>query len=434
MIHPTARAAVALGVAAPLALAAGLAAPSAWPFGIVWLCVVLAALGLDVLALLTAPRVLVEPRCPTALHVGERESATLVLRGERRSALDLLVDVEGPAAPIPPFAVAAGAETNMEVALPIRTERRGTVRLAAVWLRRSGPLSFATRSERRALGVDVPVLPNIVAVKRQALAFAAADAPLGAKPQYQRGSGTEFEALRDYVAGLDTRAIDWKHSARHRALVCKEFQTERNHHVVLALDTGRLMAEVVDGVTKLDRACTGLLLLSYVSLKAGDRVGFCAFDARTRAFLAPAGGMSTLAHVQRVVAAIDYRSEETNFTLALSDLAGRLTRRSLVIVATDFVDTVTTELMLHNVGHLAKRHLVLFAAPAETSLARHLAAEITDLEDVSRAVVAHDLLRERRTVFARLARLGVLCVEAPVERLGPELINRYLAIKARDLI
>ena len=125
---------------------------------------------------------------------------------------------------------------------------------------------------------------------------------------------------------------------------------------------------------------------------------------------------------------------ETNFTLALSELAGRLTRRSLVIVATDFVDTVTTELMVHNVGHLAKRHLVLFAAPAETSLARHLAAEITDLEDVSRAVVAHDLLRERRTVFARLARLGVLCVEAPVERLGPELINRYLAIKARDLI
>lgn len=434
MIHPTARAAAALGVAAPLALAVGLAAPGAWPFGIAWLCVVLAALGLDVLALLGAPRVRVEARCPNALHVGEEETATLVLRGARRSSLDVLVDVEGPAAPIHPLAVAAGAQAQVEVAFPIRTERRGTVRLAAVWLRCSGPLGFATRTERRACGVDVPVLPNIVAVKRQALAFATADAPLGVKPQHQRGSGTEFEALRDYVAGLDTRAIDWKHSARHRALVCKEFQTERNHHVVLALDTGRLMGEVVGGVTKLDRACTALLLLSYVSLKAGDRVGFCAFDARTRAFLAPTGGMSALAHVQRVVAAIDYRLEETNFTRTLSELAGRLTRRSLVIVATDFVDTVTAELMVRNVGHLAKRHLVLFATPAETALARYLAAELNDLEDVSRAVVAHDLLRERRTVFARLARLGVWCVEAPVDRLGPELINRYLAIKARDLI
>ena len=42
------------------------------------------------------------------------------------------------------------------------------------------------------------------------------------------------------------------------------------------------------------------------------------------------------------------------------------------------------------------------------------------------------MLRERQAVFARLARLGVLCVEAQVvERLGPELINLYLAIKAR---
>ena len=175
-------------------------------------------------------------------------------------------------------------------------------------------------------------------------------------------------------------------------------------------------------------------MLGYASLKAGDRVGFCAFDARMRAFLAPTSGMSALARIQRACAAIGYRLEETNFTLALTELGGRLTRRSLIIIATDFVDTVTAELMVDNIGRLAKRHLVVFATLTETSLARHLAAELEGVEDVARAVVAHDLLRERRTVFARLARLGALCVEAPVERLGPELINRYLAIKARDLI
>ena len=434
MIHPSARAAVALAAGAPLVVAAALAAPTLWLFGVAWLGVVLAAFAIDALALLSGPRVHVETRCPASWHVGERETATLVLRGQRRSPLEVLVDVEGPAAPIAPVSLAANAETEVSVPLPIRTERRGVVRLAAVWLRSSGPLGLATRNERRGLGVEVPVVPNIVAVKRQALAFAAADAPLGTKPQHQKGSGTEFEALREHTAGMDTRAIDWKHSARHRALVCKEFQTERNHHVVLALDTGRLMGEVVDGVTKLDRACTALLLLSYVSLKAGDRVGFCAFDDRTRAFLTPTGGMSTLAHVQRALAALDYRLEETNFTLALSELAERLTRRSLVIIATDFVDTVTAGLMVNNVGHLAKRHLVLFVALAETSLTRQLSADLDGLEDVARAVVAHDLLRERRTVFARLARLGVLCMEAPVEQLGPELINRYLAIKTGDLI
>lgn len=434
MTHPTARGAVALGVAAPLAMAAALVSPAAWLFGVAWLGVVLAAFGLDVLALRPGGRILAQPRCPAALHVGERERATIVLRGERPAAFDVLVDWEGPAAPSAPVAVPANGRTTAEAHFPIRAERRGIVRLRAVWLRCSGPLRLAARVEQRPLDLELPVLPNIMAVKREALTFAAADAPLGAKPQHQKGSGAEFEALRDYAAGLDSRAIDWKHSARHRRLVCKEFQTERNHHVVLALDTGHLMGELAGGVTKLDRACTALLVLGYASLKAGDRVGFCAFDARIRAFLTPTGGMSALARMQRACAAIGYHLEETNFTLALTELGGRLTRRSLIIIATDFVDTVTAELMVENIGRLAKRHLVVFATLTEPSLARHLAADLDGLEDVARAVVAHDLLRERRTVLARLARLGVLCVEAPVERLGPELINRYLAIKARDLI
>ena len=278
------------------------------------------------------------------------------------------------------------------------------------------------------------MVPNIASVKREAVAFAAADAPLGVKPQFQKGTGTEFEALREYATGLDPRTIDWKHSARHRELLCKEFQTERNHHVVLALDTGRLMAETVDGLPKLDHAIGALLLLGYVSLRSGDKVGLAAFDARTRAFVAPAGGVGTMARLQNALAAIDYSTQETNFTLALADLRTRLSRRSLVVVATDFVDTVTADLMIENVGYLAKRHLTLFVALTDTSLERPFARRPGDLEHVARAVVAHDLIRERQAVFAKLARLGVLCVEAPAARLGPALINRYLAVKARDEI
>ena len=434
MIHPTRTAAVMLAVAAPVAFAVAFAAPNWWLAGVFWLQLVLAAVVVDALALLRCRRLAVELRCPSLLHIGEQEVVTLLLRGRRRAATDVLLDVEGPARPIAPATVAANNEPVARLRFALQATRRGTVRVPRVWLRAPGPLGMASRTVRVSLDVDIAVVPNIAAVRRQALALSASDAPLGAKPQHQKGSGTEFEALRDYAAGLDNRAIDWKHSARHRKLVCKEFQTERNHHVVLALDTGRLMNEPVEGVPKLDRACTALLLLAYVSLKAGDRVGVTAFDARTRAFVSPMGGMGSMPHVQRAFAAVDYSLEETNFTLALTELAGRLTRRALVVIATDFVDTVTAELMVRNVGHLAKQHLVIFAVPQDASLTRRFAADLEGMEDVSRAVVAHGMLRERQAVFARLARLGVLCVEAAMERLGPELINRYLAIKARDLI
>ena len=459
MIHPTPRAAVLAGAAVPLAVAVALAAPSYWPFGVAWLAILLAGFGLDALTLLGRGRLVAELRRPKALHVGERETVALVLRGRRLAAVDVLLDMEGPALPLPGQRVPAGDESVVELPFTVSTTRRGTVCFPQVWLRSRGPLSLAAQTRRQSLDVEIVVLPNVVAVRRQALVLSTTDAPLGAKPQYQKGSGSEFEALRDYAAGLDRRAIDWKHSARHGKLLCKEFQTERNHHIVLALDTGHLMAEPsmeepsaeagrmktasagaarmeepVHGIAKLDHVCTALLLLSYISLKAGDRVGLCTFDARIGSYLAPSAGLSVMARVQNALATVEYSTAETNFTLALAELGGRLTRRSLIVVATDFVDTVTADLMVKNLGHLASRHLMVFLTPANSALAKQFGGDFGNVADIARAVVANDLLRERRAVFARLRRLGVSCVEAPVEQLGPELVNRYLAIKARDLI
>ena len=435
--------------AVPLAVAVALAAPSYWPFGVAWLGILLAGFGIDALTLLGRRRLVAELRRPKALHVGERETATLVLRGRRPVAVDVLLDVEGAALPLPGQQAAAGDESEVELPFTVSTTRRGMVCFPQVWLRTRGPLSLAAQTRRQLLDAEIVVLPNVVAVRRQALVLSTTDAPLGAKPQHQKGSGSEFEALRDYAAGLDRRAIDWKHSARHGKLLCKEFQTERNHHIVLALDTGHLMAEPstedpaagaprteepVHGIAKLDHVCTALLLLSYISLKAGDRVGLCTFDARIGSYLAPNAGLSVMARIQNALATVEYSSAETNFTLALAELGGRLTRRSLIVVATDFVDTVTADLMVKNLGHLASRHLMVFLTPANSALAQQFGGDLGGVADVARAVVANDLLRERRAVFARLRRLGVACVEAPVEQLGPELVNRYLAIKARDLI
>lgn len=433
MIHPTTRAAVAVGIAAPGALVIAFAAPGWWLVGPAWLAVVVAAIALDA-ASLVRRRIAADVEPPPVLHVGEPDRVIVRISCSDHAIVDCTVDVEGPTAPLDTQSARVAADGTLERKIEIHPHRRGSVRLTRLWLRSTGPLGLAARTLRRPLDADCPVVPNIAAVKRQALAFAASDAPLGIKPQIQKGTGSEFEALREYAAGLDTRTIDWKHSARHRKLLCKEFQTERNHHVILALDTGHLMAETVDGMPKLDHAIGALLLLGYVSLRAGDKVGVAAFDARTRAFVAPSGGVGTMAGLQRTFAAVDYSTEETNFTLALAELRDRLARRSLIVVATDFVDTVTADLMIDNVGHLARRHLIIFVALSDTSLEDPFARRPDDLEHVARAVVAYDLMRERQAVFARLARLGVLCVEAPANRLGPSLVNRYLAVKARDLI
>ena len=53
---------------------------------------------------------------------------------------------------------------------------------------------------------------------------------------------------------------------------------------------------------------------------------------------------------------------------------------------------------------------------------------------MARAAIADDFMRDRQVVFERLRRFGVLCLDVPRERLGAELVNRYLQIKRQELI
>ena len=312
--------------------------------------------------------------------------------------------------------------------------RRGRVNIDQIWVRWRGPFSLVEFTRRIAVNRTIDVLPNVRGVHGTALHFFIQEAIYGIKTQVQKGEGTEFEALREHSPGLDSRFIDWKHSARHRKLLCKEFRTERNHQVVMAFDTGYLMLEPVDGITRLDHAINAGLVLAWVSLQGGDLVGTYGFDARVRQFIGPVRGVSSFARLQRATAELDYHHQETNFTLGLAELSARLKRRALVILFTDFVDTVTAELLIESMQRVANRHLMVFVTQRGSVLQRAVDAPPRQFEDVAQAVIAQDFLRERSIVFERLERLGIHCLDVPSQGLPVALINRYLLIKQRGLI
>jgi uncharacterized protein (DUF58 family) len=90
--------------------------------------------------------------------------------------------------------------------------------------------------------------------------------------------------------------------------------------------------------------------------------------------------------------------------------------------------------MLKSVGRLAEKHLVLFVLMRDVELEGLADASPDTPDDVSRAVIAAAMLRERRIVVARLQRLGVHLVEANYDRIGPKLVNAYLGLKRRNLL
>ncbi len=437
MIRPTGRAVLIFVCGIPLTLLVVIYNPSLWVLAFGYGAFVLLAAATD--ASLTFPPRLLEIKVtvPEALYIGERGASTATIaatRWRRATPFELIADQRGEIEPsdIVTGVLAVGQEVR--VVLPIAPRRRGKVHVDRVWVRWRGPLGLVQFT--RCIPVDrtVDVLPNVRGVHGVALQFYSREAIYGIKTERHKGEGAEFEALREYVPGFDSRFIDWKHSARHRKLVCKEFQIERNHPVVMAFDTGYLMLEPIDGITRLDHAINAGLVLAWISLRGGDLVGVYGFDAAVRHYLGPSRGISSFARIQHSTAELSYQHQETNFTLGLAELNARLKRRALVILFTDFVDTITAELLIESMQHVVNRHVVVFVTQRGSVLQRAVEAPPQEFTDVAQSVIAHDFLRERSIVLERLERLGVHCLDVPSRGLSVALINRYLLIKQRGLI
>src|SRR3546814_7092664 len=142
---------------------------------------------------------------------------------------------------------------------------------------------------------------------------------------------------------MDRRAIDWNASARHVKLLTKEYRVERDNRVVLAIDSGRTMAEPVGGMPRVDRAVSAALLLAYVGLTLNDRISLFSFAAKPQALTPAYMHTQDFPALQRAARLIDYAHVESNFTLALTTLSAQPNRRSLIILFTEFTDATSAD-------------------------------------------------------------------------------------------
>lgn len=445
-MRPTLRCLVVFLAGIPLSLGAVTIHPRLWTVWFAFLGAATLLAGLDAVLAMSRRKLRITAVVPEQMFIGETASATIRLAAGRRGAqVELLAELDDALAPQPAGQVAmrSGAADGRdsldkrargELAVTLAPRRRGDHAVRAIHARWTGPLGLIELRTAQVIDSKVGVVPNIGAVRAVALRmFSDHNFMAGLKVEKFLGDGSEFESLREYVPGMDHRAIDWKSSARHRKLLCQEFRAERNHQVVLAVDGGQLMSEPVGGVPKLDHAINAAILLGWFCLRTGDRVGMVGFDEKVRQWSEPAGGMHTFQRLQAMSAELDYRHVETNYTLTVAELSTRLRRRSLVVLFTDFLDTVTAELMIDNVTRLARRHLVLFVAVRDPSLETRALARPRSLGTLHEAVVAGDFARERNVVLERLRRAGAHCIDAAPAQFSMALVNRYLDIKRREL-
>ncbi|WP_240992094.1 DUF58 domain-containing protein [endosymbiont of Riftia pachyptila] len=103
-----------------------------------------------------------------------------------------------------------------------------------------------------------------------------------------RGTGLDFEEVREYREGDDIRNMEWNVTARTNTPHLKVFREERERSVVLCIDKGPHMSFGTRGTFKSVQAARAAALLGWAAARLNDRVGGMLFgDAQRHAVLPP---------------------------------------------------------------------------------------------------------------------------------------------------
>ncbi|MFE7031844.1 DUF58 domain-containing protein [Streptomyces sp. NPDC057621] len=311
----------------------------------------------------------------------------------------------------------------------LRPTRRGDRRADRVTIRSYGPLGLFARQGNHEVPWTVRVLPPFASRKHLPSKLARLRELDGRTSVLTRGEGTEFDSLRDYVPGDDTRSIDWRATARQSRVAVRTWRPERDRHILLILDTGRTAAGRVGNAPRLDASMDAALLLAALASRAGDRVDLLAYDRRVRALVQGRAAGDVLPSLVNAMAHLEPELVETDARGLTSTALRTAPRRSLIVLLTTLDAAPIEEGLLPVLSRLTQRHTVLVASVSDPHIER-MATARGNTEAVYEAAAAAQAQAERHRTAEQLTRHGVTVVDATPDNLPPALADAYLALKA----
>ncbi|MCU0534892.1 MAG: DUF58 domain-containing protein [Hydrococcus sp. Prado102] len=323
--------------------------------------------------------------------------------------------------------------STQELTYQVFPKSRGEFEWGEIQVRQLGQWGLAWHDWKIPASEKVAVYPDLAGLRSLSIRLTLQNT--GTMRQMRRfGMGTEFAELREYTQGDDLRAIDWKSTARHGRPLVRVLEPDREQTLIILLDRGRLMTAQVKGLKRFDWGLNATLSLALAGLNRGDRVGVSVFDRVPIAWIPPERGDRQLINLIERLTPIQPVLLEPDYVGAVTKVVNSQTRRALVVLITDIVDATASAELLAAMRRLTPRYLPFCVAlrdPKVDAIA-HISTD-TIKAAYSRAV-ALDLLEQRQVAFAQLKQKGVLVLDAPADKIGEHLVDRYLQLKARNLL
>ena len=149
------------------------------------------------------------------------------------------------------------------------------------------------------------------------------------------GFAVEFAGHREYAPGDDPKHIDWRVYYNRERYFIKQYEMETNFVCHLVLDVSASMRYGEGEQQKLQYAARMAASLAYAVVRQSDKVSLATFDDRVRGFVPPNNSMAQIVRMTEHLDRIE-PVHKTQMSECLIELAGRMKRREIVVIFSDF--------------------------------------------------------------------------------------------------
>ena len=329
--------------------------------------------------------------------------------------------------------LAMGEGKNIRYTL--RPTERGVYSFGHVRVFASTPIGLVQRRFTLCQPCDVKVYPSYLMLTRyELLAMSNNLAEMGIKKIRKVGNHTEFEQIKDYVSGDDFRLINWRATARTSRLMVNVYQDERSQQVFNIIDKGRVMQQAFRGMIYLDYAINASLVLSYIAMRKEDKAGVVTFSDHFEDFVPASRRTGHMQNILEMLYRQQTRFAESDYSALVAEVNQHITKRSLLILYTNFANRISMERQLPYLLQLNRRHRLLVVFFEDHEVKDYLATRSDSDEEYYRHVVAEQFAYEQRLIVSSLKQRGILALLTTPEALSVDVLNKYLEIKTRELL
>jgi uncharacterized protein (DUF58 family) len=260
-----------------------------------------------------------------------------------------------------------------------------------------------------------------------------------------RGSGMEFEEVREYAPGDDVKSIDWKVSARLGRPFIKRYREERELIVMLLVDLSASGRFGTRQNTKQEIAAETAAILAFNAIRNNDKVGAILFTDQVERYIPPKKGSGHVWRVIKEVFAYQPQRTGTNIAEAVGFLGRVCRKRSTAFVISDFILPFDGEVVDRQMRSTARKHElinVLVSDPGEFELPAGGIVRTRDLETGTwieldafhpRTREAYKLRQQRAYDRVRQAfrAADMDCIEISTGHSAADALTRYFQYRER---